>query len=373
MILRKLKRQEAELTRPLYERVFYEDGKAFIDYYYSEKTKDNEIYVIQSEGDIRSMLHLNPYMLKVEAKEMESCYIVAVATDSGYRKRGYMSELLKKAVRDMYGRKMPFTFLMPASEQIYFPHHFRFVYDQQQWKPKATPDKQLTLKSLLSKEKWQQVLIRKAVQEDCKRIAQFAEHLLKDTAQVYAKRDWSYYERLLLEQESQGGGILLAEYAGEIKGAVIYDKENGFSIREPLVPAEDEQIFEAGGLILQKTEVKPMIMARVLHVESLLESMTCKEETEFYFELFDPVVRENNKIFMVRGNGERIMVRTKPSIRGKYTGIQKISIGALTSVLFGYKSLEKIEEEEQEIFSEEFKEAVRKLNPLKGVFLNEIV
>lgn len=373
MIIRSLRKQEAERTRPLWERIFHEDGKAFLDYYYKVKTEDNAIYVVEAEGDIRSMLQLNPYVLKVGKYEIDSYYVVAVATDAGYRHKGYMSELLKKSVRDMYRAGVPFTFLMPADEMIYFPHHFRMIYDQQQWKPAATMDKKLTLESLLTREKWQQVILRKAVQEDCKRMAQFAERILRAKAQVYVKRDWQYYERLLEEQESQDGGILLAEYEGEIKGMVIYDKENGFSVREPLVIPEDEQLFEAAGLVLQKEEKKPMIMARVLVVEKLLECMTCKEETEFYFELFDPVIRENNKIFMVRGNEERIMVRTRPNIKGKHEELQKISIDALTSILFGYKSLEKIEEEEQETFSEEFKEAVSKLNPLSQVFINEIV
>ena len=53
--------------------------------------------------------------------------------------------------------------------------------------------------------------------------------------------------------------------------------------------------------------------------------------------------------------------------------MQKISIDALTSILFGYKTLEKIEEEEQETFSAEFKEAISKIEPLQRVFINEIV
>lgn len=373
MILRKLRREDAGRTRPLWERIFYEDGKEFIDYYYETKTAENEIYVIEAEGDIRAMLHLNPYLLKVEGNEVASDYIVGVATDSGYRSRGFMTELLKKSVRDMYMKKMPFTFLMPADEQIYFPHHFRCIYDQQQWRVQATPDKKLILESLLSKDSGQQVVLREANYVDCIRIAQFAEQILKDQQQIYVKRDWLYYEKMLEEQKAQNGGILLAEYHGEIKGVLLYDKENGFSVREPLVLPEDEQIFEACGLILQKAEKKPMIMARILHLETLLESMKCSAEVEFYFELVDPVIRENNKIYMVRGNKERVVVRTKPSVRGKYNDIQKVSVGALTSVLFGYKSLEEIEEEEQEEFSEEFKREVRKMDTLQNVFLNEIV
>ena len=68
-----------------------------------------------------------------------------------------------------------------------------------------------------------------------------------------------------------------------------------------------------------------------------------------------------------------MVVRTKPWVKGKFEDVQKISIDALTSILFGYKTLEKIEEEEQETFSAEFKEAISKVEPLQRVFINEIV
>ena len=47
-------------TRKLYEEVFPEDEKSFVDYYYQEKTKDNIIYVVREDDDIQAMLHLNP-------------------------------------------------------------------------------------------------------------------------------------------------------------------------------------------------------------------------------------------------------------------------------------------------------------------------
>ena len=48
-ILKKLKPEERGLTRTLWEQVFTEDTKEFLDYYYTEKTKNNEIYVIETE------------------------------------------------------------------------------------------------------------------------------------------------------------------------------------------------------------------------------------------------------------------------------------------------------------------------------------
>lgn len=365
MILRKLKTEEHSLTRPLWKRIFEEDSEEFLDYYYTEIAKKNEIYVIETEGVIRSMIHLNPCLLRVGKKEMESRYIVAVSTDTLYRHKGYMSELLKKSVRDMYDAQIPFTFLMPANEKIYYPHDFRYIYDADIWNPVSSNGRELTA---------EKSLFRMAEQADCKRIAQFADRLLREKYQVYMKRDWQYYERMLLEQKSQKGGILLAESEGEIVGTVLYDEEEGFSVREPLVRPGFERVFEEKGMLLHRKEKKkPMIMARLLHVETLLSAMVCSEETEIQFVLYDPVIRENNRLFILRGNEEHLVVRTRTVAHGKDDGIQKISVDALTSIIFGYKTIEKIEEEEKETFSEEFKGKIGKLIPLSKVFLNEIV
>ena len=65
MKIKKLKSNEHNLTRTLWEQIFNEDSKEFLDYYYFMKAKDNEIYVIENDQEICSMLHLNPYTLKL--------------------------------------------------------------------------------------------------------------------------------------------------------------------------------------------------------------------------------------------------------------------------------------------------------------------
>ena len=117
-------------TRKLYEEVFSEDEKSFVDYYYQEKTKDNIIYIVREDDDVQAMLHLNPYTLMVNGIEKESYYIVAVATRKEYRGRRYMAGLLREALLDMYQAGVTFTYLMPAAEAIYLPHDFRTMYEQ---------------------------------------------------------------------------------------------------------------------------------------------------------------------------------------------------------------------------------------------------
>ena len=131
MKVRRLEQAEHGLTRPLYEEVFSEDSKRFIDYYYTEKTKDNQIYVAEEDGGIQAMLHLNPYELNVNGTKKKANYIVAVATRESYRGRGFMKALLETALKDMYREGESFTYLMPVAEAIYTPHGFRTLYTQQ--------------------------------------------------------------------------------------------------------------------------------------------------------------------------------------------------------------------------------------------------
>ena len=124
MKVRKLQPEEHIRTRHLWEEIFTEDTTEFLDYYYSVKIKNNEIYVVEDNGEIVSMLHLNPYEMRVGDKLFQTHYIVAVATKGNYRKQGLMRLLLNHVMQVMADRGEPFTFLMPASEAIYKPFGF---------------------------------------------------------------------------------------------------------------------------------------------------------------------------------------------------------------------------------------------------------
>ena len=41
MKIRRLEKEEHQVVRSLYEEVFSEDSTSFVDYYFTEKTKDN--------------------------------------------------------------------------------------------------------------------------------------------------------------------------------------------------------------------------------------------------------------------------------------------------------------------------------------------
>ena len=129
-MIRYLLDNEKGKSEALYRAAFPEDKDAFVNYYYSYVTRDNKILVLEQEGEISSMLHLNPYRLSVNGVPVDAYYYVAVATKAECRHQGMMRKLLVKSLNDIHKESHPFTYLMPANRAIYEPFDFRIVYQQ---------------------------------------------------------------------------------------------------------------------------------------------------------------------------------------------------------------------------------------------------
>ena len=171
-----LSSEDKERSRNLYEAAFPEDSRRFVDFYYTCKTRDNRILVLEQGGEIVSMLHRNPYRMIVNGYETPADYIVAVATKEEYRNRGYMRLLLEHALRDMASEGMPFTFLMPASERIYAPFDFVRICPYTELPPRTA---------------------RLGAEEQNRYLA--------SRCQMFCKRDARYMENLRAEQEAEKG------------------------------------------------------------------------------------------------------------------------------------------------------------------------
>ena len=265
MKVRKLRQEEHIRTRKLWEEIFTEDTPEFWDYYYSVKTSDNEIYVIEDDGEIVSMLHLNPYQMRVKDKIFKTHYIVAVATDERYRHQGLMRQLLNHAMKIMADRGEPFTFLMPAAEAIYKPFGFEFVYEQNREKVSGKRCEDNTLE------------IIEASPEHCQAIADFANEILLEY-DVVTLRDEKYYQTLISELKSEEGGILIAEKDSQILGVFPYAKGHELQIHEPLMKERaflQHAIYHLTGNETDcvlctgygSEESKPIIMTKVLNPE----------------------------------------------------------------------------------------------------------
>jgi predicted acetyltransferase len=362
MQVRKLSVEEHGKTRKMYEEIFPEDSQAFVDYYYTEKTKDNQIYVVEEDGDMRAMLHLNPYQVMVNRENQRLHYIVAVATQVAYRKRGYMAALLKQALQDMQQAGEIFTYLMPAAESIYLPHDFRTVYEQQiPYVVEATADQavapenhagEATADQAVAPENHagetmadQTVTQEKLLDEDCQELSVWANARLSERYQVYTVRDAAYYQRAIQEYGSDGGKLIVYR-----NGQEIVDCKYALPDAESPAPAK--------------------IMVRIVDVRRMLMALRLKTLMAACFTVTDPLMEENNRCFTITGtefSGVLLMDGRPENSEGT------ITIAALGSLLFGAKSVEEICEEDGVTMTERLKTELKKLVPLRKIYLNEIV
>lgn len=324
-------------TRPLWEEVFSEDSKQFVDYYYEHKAPGNIGYVVEEEP-FGSMLFLTPYTARVYGKTRQLSYIVGVATKAIYRHQGRMTALLMQAMTDMYRSKQPFTFLMPANPAIYEPFGFSYVYERRQWEFRDPDYVKQTLEPLMGTDAFleleagrllslrgqlgkvsseatsrepalaggadQEAAPDKKQKEILSRLADFANGWLETNCQIYLTRDAAYYERQLAELEAQNGDIFLLEKEGNLIGFFLYAREGEeIALQEVLETQTDSFPF-----LREKEERKPIIMARIIHLEEMMKLVRSRENRSVLIDVEDPLIAENEGLYLweITPEGSRV-------------------------------------------------------------------
>jgi len=413
MDVRYLGKEERIRTRSMWEEVFSSDSSAFVDYYYTHKASQNEILVIEEDSEIHAMLQMNPYDIFTGGQTWRTRYIVGVATDPGFRHRGYMRILLHRMLKDMYGNGEAFTFLMPAAEAIYRPFDFRFVYDQGQCRigmEKISPAIEMLKKRLhgLPAAKAVEAMdCRQFEETDSDLLAEFLNRILEERYGVFARRDTLYYRTLLAEAASENGGILLFMTDERLSGYCVYALGDAVEVREPVcekgqeaefaaamlerlkiydrelhfIGIEDiffeEMLSENGGMV--DAEKKPMIMARIVDLKQFASCLRADGPVAFKIRVTDGIIRENDRTFWFRSDGDGKLLLEETSESGDF----EAGIGVLTAFLFGYISAEEFVAETeacrsgtQSCETPEADKFLRELANIKGpgkLFLNEIV
>lgn len=325
-------------ARPLWEEVFYEDSKAFTDYYFENKAEKNIGY-IYGTFPYEAMMFRTPYQLQIGKEKREISYIVGVATRKEYRHRGYMRKLLIHSFKEMYREKQPFAFLMPANPAIYEPFDFSYIYCREEWELKNPREDMLRLEAV-KREKiddkdgrigWKKTKPELTAAEGIKtvqkpeldglhsvknicsqmpqypimeQLAEFANQYLKRHFQIYVHRDTTYYERQLKESEAQNGDIYVFFEQGEIKAMFLYANEEGEVFLQEVMEAEKGQLD-----FLQKNGIKkPWIMARIIHLEEMMKLVRSKEGICKTLRIEDELIPENAGIYRweITPDGSRV-------------------------------------------------------------------
>lgn len=222
--IRYLKQQEKQKTRAMYEEIFPEDSKEFVDYYYKWKAGENRILIMEESGMLQVMMHLNPYTLWIHGHLRELPYIVAVATHPDCRRQGKMGQVMKQALQDLARQNAPFTFLLPADSAYYHGQGFVFAPCQDVWssfpakdarnQQEKADDKSQDVWSPFpakgSQEKlFQEFQWQEAREADIPEMVEFSNNILEENYHIFIKRDAHYYQRLFAEIRAEQGKVLL--------------------------------------------------------------------------------------------------------------------------------------------------------------------
>ena len=395
--MRYLEQGENWKTRKLWEEAFPEDSREFDDYYYRNKAERSRILAEEEEGEIISMVQLNPYRVQVRNREYKLSYIVGVATRADRRHQGHMRRLLIKMLTDMRRERVPFTFLMPAAEAIYLPFGFRYIFSQPHlgWKKSATAAMEEGETALTREEiRLGQAFPRETaasqespapesaasqkspaagqnrLRETAARLAAWQQRFLAERYEVFTVRDEAYVLGLMEELASEDGTwTVFKDGDGEIAAM-----ESWWGLKE----REQRFLYALDGLTEEIRPASPAIMARITCLEEFLTSISLtpqasEEQLLVRLTVKDPLIPENEGEFMwelersasevQKDEGKGCLSEADICPRNGAAPDLDLALGIedLAQWLFGFKKPEGLPEKAEWI------------RPLKGVFLDEVV
>lgn len=346
--------QKTEEARELWKECFG-DSESYLNYYFSEKTKDNEMITLYEEKELVSMVHLNPYKVSLMGQESMLHYIVGVATKESYRKQGKMRTLLLESFSKMYKKKEWFTFLMPASYAIYEPFDFQTIYTQKRLK--GNRKKQFVIDDRCQMKKWDELSC-----EEQEMAVTYVNQKLEKQCSLYTVRSVSYYDRLAKEMKAAGGDVLVF-FMNQTAGIIPYMYEDGkVEVTECVLEykynasimslffskfrlTDQIQFLETAFLdmetvigFMERYEVfeKGIIMARIIHFQELMKQFRSKEEKQIVIGVTDELIPENNQVFeLIISNHQCDVVVSKkePVVTKSIAQWTNLLLGSQTSYL----------------------------------------
>lgn len=393
MLLKQLNNQtDVEEVKGCYRlwKKCFGDSKAYMDYYFEHKLKDNEIYVLK-EDEVVSMLHLNPFRMSLHGQEKTYHYIVGVATEEEKRGQGCMRQVLTHSLRKKHKERELFTYLMPAAKEIYLPYDFRYIYSQKRIVGNLVPGR-LQKTELVVKPYGQ------LTEQEKEEAVSFVMEKLDEAFSLYTVRSKAYYERTSLEMQAAGGELVSIYEAGRLQAVCFYMLENGhMEVVETVTnPEKTEAVVNA--LFLHVQEVKPhkelevvflethfleaekimpfleqanrcdqpIIMARILDVKAALKLLKAKnEDITIRIAVTDPIIAENEATYELRSSksGTVLTVTKEPYDL-------KMDIATFTEFFFESKAVASL------LVEYKTEQAKKMLEALTGCFpcyINEIV
>lgn len=329
MQFRRATEADRKSIEALWAYCFEKPDEPFFQWYFSRVCQMDDVVVAEENQHIAADLHLRPYTLNLRGNSMPVDYMVGVATHPAARGRGIASKLLKNAFRISRSRGKSAVILMPSDASFYMPLGCSFYV--QQWERSAAPEwlarigeKPEKAMTVSSPDEWHilasvyEKFTEKRngfTQRDEKTWRTFIEGQLNEgyiavTGDETGPTGYLCYgidgRRLIANEMAyasdrgrRGLYAFMAGHRGSIDRCIWYEPLDDCSFYYWPNGAEHTYI---------ENRTFPFMMARITDPVGVIDGLPCEKQIhgEYSFQLVDPVLSENNGIYMVRAEDGEI-------------------------------------------------------------------
>ena len=316
MQFRRATEADRKSIEALWAYCFEKPDEPFFQWYFSRACHMDDVVVAEENQHIAADLHLRPYTLYLRGNSMPVDYMVGVATHPAARGRGIASKLLKNAFRISRSRGKSAVILMPSEASFYMPLGCSFSAAPE-WLARIgeKPEKAMTVSS---PDEWH---ILASVYE------KFTER-----RNGFTQRDEKTWRTFIEGQLNEGYIAVTGDETGPI-GYLCYGMDGRRLIANEMAYSSDRgrrglYAFMAGHRgsidrciwyeplddcsfyywpngaehIYIENRTFPFMMARITDPVGVIDGLPCEKQIhgEYSFQLVDPVLSENNGIYMIR-------------------------------------------------------------------------
>ena len=129
-------KEQLPQVEELWDYCFEKRQEPFFQYYFSEYCCQKNIVMgaFDDSDKLKSMVHINPYHVRVRGAELLVPYLVGVATAPEARGAHIVKPLLQTTLAALRAQGVTFALLMPIFAGIYLPYEFAYCYYRHAYK-----------------------------------------------------------------------------------------------------------------------------------------------------------------------------------------------------------------------------------------------
>ena len=369
MIYRVVNAERMPQVEELWDYCFEKREEPFFKYYFGEYVGKNNMVIggfekvgpADDEGKqreklrekLRTMVHVNPYMLRIREQEQLAPYLVGVATAPEARGQHAFGPLLETTFEVLRSEGFTFATLMPIYAGIYLPYEFAYCYYGLQYKmPLADLGREL------AKAAGKDLAVERMAL-DKELLAPLYAKLTSKFNGVPLRTDFQW-QKLLTVHGLEGMQCALVYRNGEACGYMFYYISEGcFTVHELLTdgadarnrllqyaamhqslakefawlaPAWDKTYLGFANQSLSP-QLRPFMMARCLDARKALAQVVVPEGAQagsVVLLLTDKVIDRNNHLLKLEVGAEGLSVKSTIDVEEV-----TMDMGAFTQLYFG--------------------------------------